>query len=64
MNGENQLLKFKASGKLPIILEESMEYLSNKNKENPKVSTCLCCISKTCNEALAKINLKFGTSLI
>ena len=34
---KNNWLKFKTSGKLPIILEESVEYISLKvNEEKPK----------------------------
>ena len=42
MIGENRLsfrnywLKFKFAGKVPIILEESMEYISQSNKGKPK----------------------------
>ena len=36
----NNRLKFKSAGKLPIILEEFIEYTSNLIKENRRMSTC------------------------
>ena len=36
----NDQLKFKTAGKLPIILEESVEYTPNLIKENRTMSTC------------------------
>jgi hypothetical protein len=35
----NSQLKFKTAGKLPIIFEESMEYISNLIKEKWRMST-------------------------
>ena len=42
LSSRNNWLKFKISGNLPIILEESIEYTSNEWKQNRKMSTCDC----------------------
>ena len=40
LSSRNNWLKFKTSGDLPIVLEESIEYTSNEWKQNRKMSTC------------------------
>ena len=40
LSWEKNRLSFKTSGELPIVLEESVEYVSNEWKQNQKMSTC------------------------
>ena len=40
LSSRNNRLKFKTAGKLPIILEESIEYTQNSVKGNRRMSTC------------------------
>ena len=40
LSSSHNRLKFKTSGYLPIILEESIKYTSNEWKQNRKMSTC------------------------